>query len=65
MPDMLIRGVKPETHAWLKAEAKRRGRSLSDQAKIVIIRVLVRDGDLDARLAEEELAKLGTTLEGD
>lgn len=65
MPDLLVRNLKPETIAWLKAEAKRHGRSLSDQAKIVLIRRLWRDGDMTAEAAEADLGPLGATLEGD
>lgn len=65
MPDLLIRNVKPETMAWLKAEAKRHGRSLSNETKVVIIRRLWHDGDFTDEQATEELAALGATLKGD
>ena len=65
MPDLLIRNVKPETMAWLKAEAKRHGRSLSDETKVVIIRRLWQDGDFSVEEATAELAALGATLKGD
>ena len=34
MPDILIRGLEPETIRQLKARAKRHGRSLQSEAKI-------------------------------
>ncbi len=36
MPDILIRGLQPETITRLKARAKRRGRSLQSEVKILV-----------------------------
>lgn len=36
MPDILVRGVKPETLERLKIRAKQHGRSLQSEAKIVL-----------------------------
>jgi plasmid stability protein len=36
MPDILIRGLEPETIRRLKARAKRHGRSLQGEAKLLV-----------------------------
>ena len=36
MPDILIRGLKPETIRQLKARAKRHGRSLQSEARLLV-----------------------------
>ncbi len=36
MPDILIRGLEPETIRRLKARAKRHGRSLQSEAKLLV-----------------------------
>jgi plasmid stability protein len=65
MSDLLIRNVKPETLAWLKGEAHRHGRSISDEAKVILIRRLWRDGDLSTEVAEADLLALNAALLGD
>ena len=65
MVDILVRNLAPEMMAWLKAEAKRHHRSLSDEAKVIFLRRLWRDGDLSREIAERDLAAIGATLEGE
>jgi hypothetical protein len=38
MPDFLIRGLAPETIRQLKARAKRNGRSLQDELRLLVER---------------------------
>ncbi len=38
MPDILIRGLEPETVRRLKARAKQHGRSLQSEAKLLVER---------------------------
>ena len=46
MSDLLVRNLAPETLAWLKARAEKSSRSLSDEAKVIMTRRLMHDGDL-------------------
>ena len=65
MPDLLIRNVDPETLAWLKEEAARHGRSISDEAKVILIRRLWRDGNMSTEAAKADLLPLNAVLERD
>jgi antitoxin FitA len=48
MPDVLIRGLEPETVRRLKARAKRHGRSLQGEVKLLIEQAA---GDRSAQVA--------------
>lgn len=65
MPDLLIRNLDLGTVAWLKAKAAAHGRSISDEAKVVIIRRLWRDGAMPIEEAEADLRALNAELQGD
>jgi plasmid stability protein len=62
MGDLLIRNVQPWVLEAVKAEAHRHGRSVSDQAQVIIIRRLARDGDLPPEEAAELLGEFNATL---
>ncbi|MEX1104461.1 MAG: hypothetical protein WED87_09435 [Dehalococcoidia bacterium] len=62
MGDLLVRNLEPSVVDELKAEAARRGRSLSDQAQVILIRRLAQDGNLDRSRAIELLSEFNATL---
>lgn len=62
MGDILIRNVESWVVDAVKSEAARHGRSLSDQAQVIIIRRLAQDGNLDPSEAIELLREFNATL---
>ncbi|MEX0782451.1 MAG: hypothetical protein WD557_07365 [Dehalococcoidia bacterium] len=62
MGDLLVRNLEPSVVDELKAEAARRGRSLSDQAQVILIRRLAQDGNLDRSRAIALLSEFNATL---
>jgi plasmid stability protein len=62
MGDLLIRNLEQWVVDAVKAEAARHGRSLSDQAQVIIIRRLAQHGDMDRSDAIELLAEFNATL---
>jgi plasmid stability protein len=62
MGDLLIRNLEQWVVDAVKAEAARHGRSLSDQAQVIIIRRLTQDGNLERSEGIELLREFNATL---
>ena len=62
MGDLLIRNLEPWVVDAVKAEAAKHGRTLSDQAQVILIRRLTQDGNLERSRGIELLQEFNATL---